>query len=779
MSVLFARTNELHNQDLFEHLSNVSKLAATFSDYESISNLTGFLHDIGKASKCFQEYLLEGGVRGKVVHSLQGGFLIDELMSDSIGLDNNLLKETISLVVAAHHGSLDDGVALDGEDLFVNKLERKDVEKYSYSEIKQNVPDAFLMEIKDLIKAAKSEITSVIQLIQEAYDNKNSAQFALGLFIKYIYSCLIDADRLDAYLFENNEEFKPFNADWDKLIGTFEKNIQKLCSDSEVGKIRHAVSMKCKESAKKSTGIYQLSVATGGGKTLSSFRFALHHCKLHSKKRIIYVIPYLSIIEQTSENLREILGLNEDDGIILEHHSNIVTSEGENEEEQKIRKLTTSRWDSPIIVTTMVQFLETVMSAKAGNLRKFHNMSDAVIIFDEIQSLPIKTVHLFNETVSFLSEIRNSTILLCSATQPHLSSTERNNLLMESSPDLIDCANLFDQLKRTVIVAEPERTTNELADFVVEKAKLNGNCLVITNTKKEARELFDNMSIINDFEVYHLSTAMCQAHRRDILEKAKEALNYGTKVILVATQLIEAGVDISFACVVRVAAGLDSVIQAAGRCNRSGESDAPKEVYVVPLADENLAHLDVIKTGKEITLRLIREYEGIDLSETKILEQFYRYYLSDKESQMDYTVKDGNTIYDMLSSNKIGTGNYINRNGKNPHCAVKHAFRTADENFGVIEKNTESVVVMYKDAEKLIEAYRILPKSLVTREKLAIIKKLEKYSVSLFPHGINELINVRAIDMLDDESGIKYLNKLYYSEHVGVVTEINPDACII
>lgn len=775
MKNFYARKNETgeHRQLLSEHLNKVADLSAEFSKYENISRLSGMLHDFGKATSEFQNYLEEDGERGSVVHSLQGAFFADECICGSNDIISTLAKEIVTLVVEGHHGSLKDGVAPDGENPFFLKLARKDDEKYHYREATQSIYDTlpdFTNIIEALVCGAKAEINEVLGVIRKTYTNPNSAQFALGLFVKYIYSCLIDADRFDAYLFEANEQYTPVVADWDSLINIFEENIQKFSSDGKLSQIRQTISNKCKEAAKKHTGIYQLSVPTGGGKTLSSLRFALHHCKEKDQKRIIYVIPYLSIIEQTAQELRKTLSLPEENDIILEHHSGIVLPD--EEENQKARKLAASRWDKPIIVTTMVQFLETVMSSRGSDLRKFHHMSDSVIIFDEIQSLPIKTIHLFNEVISFLAKVCNTTSLLCTATQPLLDKTGRKNLLLEENPNLIDCENLFVGIKRTSIVVKEEMDATDFAGFVAEKARENGTCLAIVNTKKSAKEVFCGLKDEKDFEIYHLSTSMCSVHRTEAINKIKDALKNGRKVICVATQLIEAGVDISFSCVVRTMAGLDSVAQAAGRCNRNGESEIPKEVYVIPLKGESLDKLVDIKIGKEKTERVIRESEGVDLLNPEILEQFYKYYFHDRKNIMDYPTKDDKTIYDMLSGNDSGKRNYESITGDKCRCAITHAFHTAWNEFSVIDKNTESVVVLYGEAEKLIEVYKKQPKNRFTKEKIDTIRKLEKYSISLFAWEIEKLSG--AIHNLDEETGIKYLDKFHYSDSTGMVFETDP-----
>lgn len=291
------------------------------------------------------------------------------------------------------------------------------------------------------------------------------------------------------------------------------------------------------------------------------------------------------------------------------------------------RKLAAERWDNPIIVTTMVEFLETVMSARGTKLRKFHNMADSVIIFDEIQSLPMNTINLFNEIVSFLSKITNSTILLCSATQPLLEKTKRENLLLSEKPDLIaETESYEDKLRRTRIVASAEnKSCDELGQIIYQQARKNGNCLAIVNLKKEAREIFqclERLDVNHEFELIHLSTAMCGRHRTDCLNRIGALLDPGNPkpVICVSTQLIEAGVDISFACVVRAMAGLDSIMQAAGRCNRNGESVEPKNVYVYPLKDEDSMerYLPDIAMGKQLTLQIMENYPGKDLLSSNI-----------------------------------------------------------------------------------------------------------------------------------------------------------------
>lgn len=765
-------------QSLSEHEKNVAHISALLSHYPNISMLVAHLHDLGKLSDGFQSYIIDQGERGNIIHAWQGAFLANELFTDT-EVHALFLKEMIGFCITAHHNHISDSVSSDGSTKYFDKfLNVMDI-KYSFTNIKSKITEEDKDQLLSLFKSAKQETENLLTKIKETYIEKKSASFALGMFVKYIYSCLVDADRLDAYLFEINEEIKICNTNWDSLVNTFEFNISKFSNTKPIELIRKQVSDKCKAAAKKETGIYQLSVPTGGGKTLSSLRFALHHCIERDKKRIIYVIPYLSIIEQTSKNVCDILNLSENNEIVFEHHSNIT--EPEDEKSAEIRKLSSTRWDSPIIITTMVQFLESVMSSKGGKLRKVSHMADAVIIFDEIQSIPMKAIHCFNEVISFLSKILNTTVVLCSATQPTLESTQRKNLLLAKSSKIIDCTDDFKDIRRVNVMSESEKDLLSATSFIINKAMENGNCLVIVNTKKSALKMFNYLKEQKtNFEILHLSTSMCPVHRMEVIKKIKINVFKGEKVICISTQLIEAGVDISFSCVIRAMAGLDSIAQAAGRCNRNGESTQPKTVYTFALKDENLDKLHDIKTGKETTEQIIRNKDdNTDLLDESIMNMFYRKYFECKDSQMDYPVRANTTIYDMLSNNNYGRENYRNKTGNEfPHF-ISQAFYTADISFRVIENDTKSVVVLYGGAEELIEQYKNQQVDMITKEKVKIIKKLQKYSVGLYDWQLQKLSQQKALTILDEQTGIMILDKNYYLMDAGVVLEIIQDNLII
>ena len=775
---MYARKDENDNyQTLSAHLENVADLSARFAnEFSNTARLSGRLHDVGKASQEFQDYLInDNGIKGSVVHSLQGAFCVSEIAADQTSGFHLLARELLEIIIAAHHGCLSDAVDVSGDNIFFDKMSAMNEEKYHYSEIMSNFGSS---DNTKLFNDCVAEIQKLICNIQRSYRKKESSNFAVGLFVKYLYSCLVDADRLDAYLFDVKSQYKPVVADWEHLINTFEKKISEFKNDTAMNKIRVEISCKCKAASDRNTGIYRLSVPTGGGKTLSSFRFALHHASKKNKKRIIYVIPYLSITTQTASVIRNILELDNESDILLEHHSGVAMPEAE--EKNARRKLATARWSNPIIVTTMVQFLETVISARSSDLRKFHNMQDSIIIFDEIQSLPINCIHLFNETVSFLSKILNSTILLCTATQPIIDQTNRQNLLLSDDPDLIDdCKRYEEKLKRTNVVAcNEEKTVDEFSQIVFDRAKENGNCLCIVNLKSEARKVYKtikSLDAVNDFKIVHLSMAMCGEHRRVALDKAKQSLEENKKVICISTQLIEAGVDISFACVVRAMAGLDSILQAAGRCNRNGESKELKNVYTYPIMDEKgLEKLKDIKAGKEITQRVIRENPNADYLNEDILKSFYHYYFYERFDEMDYITKDG-PVYDMLSNNDTGKNNFKNRTGRDYRHYIAQAFTTASKKFSVIPNLTKTVVVYYGKAEQLLVAF----KTARIDEKIKILHELQGYSVSLFDYESKRLEEDRAISLFDGDFEIYLLDKNYYSDEYGVEKEVEMQNLVI
>lgn len=770
-----------HLQETAEYAYNIGKKFVA----PEICQITALFHDLGKTSSEFVKYLklsymneklgkkLKG--KGPVVHSTQGAKFLYELQSGS-GLNDlivALAREISAICIANHHGGLMDGISPYGDTPFRDRLIREtdDLHHYAKTINAAEKEYSFISSVPDVLKKCESELREFIETCKA---NNLNVAFMLHLLTKSVFSCLVDADRYNAYCFEINKtpEMRIQLPPWEDYAQRLEQQISSFSADSDINVIRRDISEKCLCAANQPKGIYRLDVPTGGGKTLSSLRFALNHAKIYRAEHVIYVIPYLSVLEQTAKDIKEALQFQTADDFILEHHSNVIVSE--NLEEAQAYRLLTDRWDSPIIITTMVQFLESIYSSKSSALRKFHNMANAVFIFDEVQSLPLKCTYLFNEAVNYLHYCAGCSILLCTATQPPLNEAEKPIYLSKPSALISDTSESFQNLKRTHIEDKtiPSGYSTELLQrFVLSKFDEEGNCLVILNTKKDAAKLYCALERYiqanpqTQIELIHLSTTMCPAHRLDTIKtiKAKKQRN----ILCISTQLIEAGVDISFGCVIRAIAGLDSIAQAAGRCNRNGEDPNGKTVYIVNIAEENLSFLPDIKCGADITYRILEE-QIPDLLSPAVIKRYYKEYFYKQKSQMSYLVKETGNLYDLLSINQKGTGAYQNSGGTKPP-ALRQAFQTAGELFSVIEQRTINVLVPYKDGAKLAEDYR----NADIKRKNALLRQIGRYSVSLYPYEIEKLDELRALTLIDNE--VLTLDGRYYSDKLGVIFGANAE----
>ncbi len=765
-----------------EHLRGCADYAQMLGVKYNVSMLArsaALFHDIGKFSSLFVEYLKKSYQykkrnekspnKGSVIHATQGAKFIYEAGLESDKFLLILSKEILALCIAGHHGKLMDGMSADGNTPLLNKLV-KDNEELHYDEVIQNFSSEGVLteDIDDLMDACRDELD---QFLKKSKEFKLDPAFMLHLLVKCVYSCVIDSDRYNAYCFEiaKEPELEIEKPPWSDYASRLELSVSGFSLDSQISLIRNDISLKCLAAAERLRGVYQLSVPTGGGKTLSSLRFALNHAEKHSMDRIIYVIPYLSVLEQTAKNIKEALKYGENESFILEHHSN--TAVPENDNEAQAYQLFTDRWSQPIIITTMVQFLESIYSEKSRELRKIHNMSNSILIFDEIQALPVKCIHLFNQAINFFYYFGKCSVLLCTATQPLLDKVDRPVKLSINSELISDTTDAFQKMKRTKIIDITNQrgySMEELRDFILKKLEDAGSCLVILNTKNDAADLFqtvkDYMSENSEkkFKLIHLSTSMCPAHRLDVLEKIKCEME-SERILCISTQLIEAGVDISFACVVRAVAGLDSIAQAAGRCNRNGEETNCRDVYIINLADEDLSKLPDIKCGRDVTYRILEKKEE-DLLAPHVMDRYYEEYFFKRRNEMDYSTKSSGTLYDLLSRNIKGSEVYGNAVGNRPP-ALRQAFQTAGELFYVIDQNTTNVIVPYRKGKSFEEGY----KKTDAKEKARLIRDMGRYSVSLYSYQMRKLEDENALRLVDD--GIYVLNEDYYDLDLGVALE--------
>ena len=795
-------------QSLVSHLEDVGSLAQRFAapfGLGRIAYVCGVLHDFGKYSLAFKKYLKEAlsgkpVTRGEVPHAWEGALAILRAIGEepaTIGL-----ADILANVVASHHGGLTDMIS-DSERVMPGRI---DAHSKIHPEQMRDMIES--KEVADILaridwNVVRSEFTDV-----RRRTDKNS--FNLHLVVKLLFSCLVDADRCNAA----GIDVPDISPDWNEMerrldakLADFAKMPETL--KSPLDKVRSLISSQCAKQAERVPGVFSLSVPTGGGKTLSSLRFAIRHARTNGLKRIVYVIPYLSIIDQTAREFRDIFGAGADDWI-LEHHSNFILDSDE-ESGEKRYELGTQRWDSPIVLTTMVQFLETIASNRASDLRKFHNMTESVFIFDEVQALPVHCIHLFTQTTNFLSSIGKSSVVLCTATQPHLNNVERP-IRLSDSPSLVSLDESQKKLfKRTNLVnltwengRERTCTCEEIAEFAQGKIAKGLSTLVILNTKAEAEAVF-NALCVSEVKKFFLSTSLCAAHRLDILAdirvilKAREENPEGETppVLCVSTQLVEAGVDVSFDCVIRAEAGLDSIVQAAGRCNRHGKNSKLGEVIIVRVADdeERLANLPDIQCGKDLTDRVLNRESPADLAAALDLYYEYRFGLDSQKKKMDCPVwitsrqrkninmPDG-TILDWLGLNGRAREAYKNAHDGDSYPGLATAFQTAAEHFSVIEGYHIGVVVPYKrlgresvvnnlvsDFKKtrgwLTEARDRETTTAIFRIRSRILRRLQQYTVSIYA---NQESAIKEIAELVDDT-FYFLSSAHYSPVLGLTQQ--------
>lgn len=786
----------LEEQSVKEHLESVAALSKEYGakiSLDATAEVIGILHDMGKGTNIFNSYIhycsahpFDKSLRGSINHSTAGAKFIYDNFYNTNDPYQKLTAQLISLAICSHHGGLIDCLDLKGIDIFTDKMNTN--KEIFYDEALSNFTAEYLeMEhINELFYKAKDEIKAIVNKINTIEKSATFGKFAAGTLEKYLFSCVIDADRYDTYTFmEGCDQPQSSNksALWNELADVLDTKLKSYPKLSKIDLLRAEISITCKEFGKNKPGIYQLSVPTGGGKTLSSLRYALEHAKQFNKDRILYIIPFTTIIDQNARDIKEILGRED---VILEHHSNLVI-ETENDNERDNYKLLTERWDSPIILTTMVQFLNTLFSGGTQNVRRMHNLANSIIIFDEIQAIPIKCINMFNSAINFLSTICKATIILCTATQPLLSITERPLKLAENPNIISNMDARFEEFKRVNLVDKRiigGYSPASLKDLVLDMMDRVDSVLVIANTKNSAKEVFNELKRANadlpeakQYSIFHLSTSMCPAHRMKILDEMKENLGKVT-VICVSTQLIEAGVNISFGCVVRSLAGLDSIAQAAGRCNRHGETSC-SDVYIVNVEGEDVSKLVDIKEGQECTRRVLDEFKenpnmfDNDLLSPKVMERYYQYYFHNRKKEMNYTLSkpdQDKSMYDLLAGNQEAGKAFEGRNGYRSELMLKQAFKTAGNHFQVIAQNTTGVIVPYGEGKTLITH---INGQCNLRELKKYLKRAQQFSVNLFETDKRRLEEMGGIVSLKAGT-ILALREGFYKEDIGVTFESVP-----
>jgi len=803
-------------QSLESHLCGVSKLAATFANKFGLSShgeLIGLLHDLGKYSHAFQTYIQLAtdllnqdededfvdatGLKGKIDHSTSGAQWIWRELAPQ-GELAQITGQILALCIVSHHSGLIDCLSMPigkpAEDMFTKRINK--------SNNKTFLPEALSKADKQLIVAAhdlmkRPEITQAFQdWIAKVITNTPGEtqhqkvqspvfQQQLGLLVRSLFSCLIDADRIDTADFEHpgraRQRLSGNYESWDVLIARLEAHLSTFTPRHPIDTLRQDISYHCLEGATREKGIFTLTVPTGGGKTLASLRFALHHARKHKMDRVIYVIPFTSIIDQNAEVVRCILEPEgvEAGSVVLEHHSNLTP------EAQSWRgKIISENWDAPVVYTTSVQLLETLFGAGTRGARRMHQLANAVLIFDEIQSLPVNCVHLFNNAMNYLADFCGSTVVLCTATQPLLNqvNSSKGAIRLPQGNELIpNVKQLFDNLKRVEVVNRRKPggwSQDEIVALAFEQVEASGSCLVIVNTKKAAQDIYRLCKEGTSAKAFHLSTNMCPAHRKSILSEVRARLDQApsTPTLCISTQLIEAGVDIDFGAVIRFTAGLDSIAQAAGRCNRNGRSTQGLVHVLNPRpGDENLRKLPDIQVGREKAERVLDDFDnnpekfGNNRIGPEAMAWYYKNYFFDRANEMSYPVSIGHddTLLNLLSDNTLALKDYKRTKRQAPAIYLRQAFMTAAKTFKAIDAPTRGVIVPYGvEGKQLISD---LCAAYLPDKEFELLRRAQQFSVNVFPNVLEKLSKALVVREVQEGTGILYLtDPRYYSQEFGL-----------
>ena len=806
-SIAHVRQSDGLQQLLIDHLletSSISGQLAAKLNLGFVGELLGLMHDFGKYSRKFQKYLHdETGLfnpdfddeestpnGSKVDHSTAGAqWVYRELRKfgaeQGIG---ELFGQMLGLCIASHHGEgLIDCLDGEGNPKWIERFNKTD-ELTHLAECEQNANEAVQQKAKELAgeNLIRSLLNAVKPILSDQANNNKIKEFYLGCLTRFLFSCLIDADRINSSDFEREAQKEvrrlTEKPDWQMAIDQVEAKLAGFQNRYPIDEIRRRISSDCLKRAVDSQGIYTLTVPTGGGKTLASLRYALHHAQKHNLDRIIYIIPYTSIIDQNAQAVREILG----EDWVLEHHSNL-----EPEKQSWQDKLLSENWDKPIVFTTMVQFLDAWFGGGTRGARHIHPMTNAVLIFDEIQTLPVKCVHLFCNVLNWLTTFGKSTAVLCTATQPLLgesglrnfpedkreSIASRGLLRLSEDAEIMgkhqDLDKLFDELSRVEIQFNEKVggwNVEEAGTFLLKQFQTTQSCLFIVNTKKWAQELYQYCKAQNvpSEALFHLSTNQCAAHRKAIFDTIKARLENKQPVVCISTQLIEAGVDISMACVIRTLGGLDSIAQAAGRCNRHGEKEGKGQVYVLNLQETDFTRfLPDIQAGKTYAERVFHDFAGQDILQPEAMKRYFEYYFYQRSDEMSYSVKNSTTgsLLDWLSDNALNP--YGEKNNKRSKLLplLMQSFKSAGRVFQAIDAPTQAVIVPYGEGAELIAK---LCGEWDPKEMHRTLQKAQRYSVNVFPNVWDKLQKENALYETIEGSGIYYLNERYYNDEFGL-----------
>ena len=692
-------------QTMRDHSLGVSELMRQFAlslEFAELYSFCGLIHDMGKYSDDFQRYLSVGG--NKTTHSVYGALYAKEA----------LLIE-VMIPVLGHHAGIPDRAHMN-----------------------QSLQSAKTEEVYKIIcDRWKKDIGRDIQIPSDAPFKTLPDILLKELFVRMLYSALVDADSIDTEQHFNRSAYKArkracfdANALLEKLQTrlNYFKNAK---GNSNINVLRESVRLYAESKADLPQGFFSLTLPTGLGKTICSVNWAIRHACHHANiKRIIIVLPFISIIDQTADELKSIFN---DDGhdYVLEHHSNVVYVNEETNEKLSPKQLATENWDYPIIITTAVQFFESLFGNKRSVCRKLHNIQDSVIIFDEIQTLPLNITEPTLVMLNNLQKLCRCSMLFCTATQPDFKTRNGFCGITSIEPLVENPTQVFLDTRR--ITYHAINNYDEISlDDLVKKVTSNGkSALVVFNTKKKARLFFESVHAATNCQKLHLSTSMCPAHRKEVIAKIRAALDRGEYLIVSSTQLIEAGVDIDFPCVYRELAPLESVIQSAGRCNREGN-----------LVDDNgnKAMGDVFLFALDETGQPSSQYQ----SWTEFANLLYR----GNEDRL-YTHDFYEHYYRQLVRNYADTDQ-----GKITDDRKKLNFQTVSEKYHLIDNETTPLFVYNYNGDSMALYHRIKDNDYLAQTERQM---LSQYCVQVYDNFIRDNNTL----IVEERCGIKVWHGSY------------------
>ncbi|MBI3753015.1 MAG: CRISPR-associated helicase Cas3', partial [Deltaproteobacteria bacterium] len=673
---------------LSKHLHQTAKFAESFAcqeNYKPIFKLTGLLHDLGKYQPAFQDYLINGGKRGSVPHASWGaGYArLFKVLESSIAIDG-------------HHKGLPD-----------NSAWKSDTEPFKRCEVSEfeNIRQSFI----DDTGVNEADIKKPDSL---AFTDDSQRE----VFIRYLFSALTDSDWLST---EAHFERDKFNMrivaalPTDAMIGKLEEEFLRKSKDAninkEIKKLRDNARYQVLQKADMPCGFYSLALPTGMGKTLTSMAWALRHAKKNDLKRIIIVLPYINIIDQTAQILKTIFG----EKWVLEHHSsyNEGDHEGQSETEscspiQERKKLACENWDYPIIVTTTVQFFESLFSNRPSQCRKIHNIAESVIIFDEVQTLPKEVLLPTLQMLKDVQIVMKTSFLFCTATQPAFEKRRGFDGISEIYPLIDEPAALYEKTKRVEYRLLNDLNPIDYSGLLKAVTQAGGAALVIFNTKKAALEFYNCTKNLVDWEKkYHLSTAMCPSHRKGVIKNIGGDLKAKKKILVASTQLIEAGVDFDFPIVFRAMAPLEAVIQSAGRCNREGSlGELGGKVFLFKLQDggmPNKTYAACAGHAEELIKPDINQLHGHTIF-NKYYAQIIQLYVNPDE----YNINEARRKFD---------------------------FETVNDSYRIIRNATQGLYIYNYNDESRKLLHSLEYKEFLSRDDY---RKMQAYTVQVYEHFI-------------------------------------------